>query len=74
MQFGMWEIIIIIALVLLVFGAGKIPRLMSDVAKGIKAFKHGMSEEEEAPKAKKTSGKKKPQKPSPSSKKKPKNK
>ena len=32
--------------VLILFGAGKIPRVMGDVAKGIKSFKSGMKEEE----------------------------
>jgi sec-independent protein translocase protein TatA len=38
-----WLVVLLIVLVL--FGAGKIPRLMGDMAKGIKAFKSGMKEE-----------------------------
>lgn len=44
MSVGPWQILLIIVVVLLLFGAGKIPRLMGDVAKGINAFKRGMKE------------------------------
>jgi sec-independent protein translocase protein TatA len=40
--------LVVLAIVLVLFGAGKIPRVMGDMAKGIKAFKSGMKEEEEA--------------------------
>jgi sec-independent protein translocase protein TatA len=40
--------LIVLAIVLVLFGAGKLPRMMGDFAKGIKAFKAGMKEEEEA--------------------------
>jgi sec-independent protein translocase protein TatA len=44
---GIWHWIIIIAVVALLFGGkGKISGLMGDLAKGIKAFKSGMKEEE----------------------------
>ena len=36
---GTWEIIIIVALLLIIFGRGKISELMGEVAKGIKSFK-----------------------------------
>ena len=38
--------LIVLVVVLLLFGRGKIPELMSDMAKGIKSFKRGMSEDE----------------------------
>ena len=41
MQIGFWQIAIVIALVVLLFGRGKISELMGDVAKGIKSFKKG---------------------------------
>jgi sec-independent protein translocase protein TatA len=44
----MWHWIIVIAVVLLLFGRGKISELMGDVAQGIKAFKKGMSDDEAA--------------------------
>ena len=43
---GPWEIVIILVIVLLLFGRGKIPQLMGDMARGIKSFKKGMSEED----------------------------
>lgn len=39
--------LIVLAIVLLVFGAGKIPQLMGDMAKGIKTFKKGIQDDEE---------------------------
>lgn len=42
---GGWEWLVILAIVLLIFGAGKLPSVMGDVAKGIKKFKSGMAEE-----------------------------
>ncbi len=45
-SFSIWHWLIVLAVVLLLFGRGKIPELMGDVAKGIKNFKKGMSEDE----------------------------
>ena len=45
---SIWHWIIVIAVVLLLFGRGKISELMGDVAQGIKAFKKGMSDDEVA--------------------------
>ena len=45
-SFSIWHWLIVLAVVLLLFGRGKIPELMGDVAKGIKSFKRGMAEEE----------------------------
>ncbi len=47
-SFSIWHWLIVLVVVLLLFGRGKIPELMGDVAKGIKSFKKGMSEEEAA--------------------------
>ncbi|MDA1284752.1 MAG: twin-arginine translocase TatA/TatE family subunit [Proteobacteria bacterium] len=44
--FSLWHWIIVLIIVLLLFGKGKIPSLMSDMAKGIKSFKKDMSDEE----------------------------
>ena len=44
---GPLGLIVILVVVLLLFGRGKIPALMGDVAKGIKSFKKGMKEEPE---------------------------
>ncbi|MEK9741661.1 MAG: twin-arginine translocase TatA/TatE family subunit [Pelagibacteraceae bacterium] len=47
MSIGFWQIVIVVALVVLLFGRGKISELMGDVAKGIKSFKKGMSSVED---------------------------
>ena len=44
MSIGFWQIAIVIVLVVLLFGRGKISSLMGDVAKGIKSFKKGMKD------------------------------
>jgi len=44
MSIGFWQIVIVVLLLVLLFGRGKISDLMGDVAKGIKSFKKGMSE------------------------------
>ena len=43
MSIGFWQIAIVVILVVLLFGRGKISGIMGDVAKGIKSFKKGMS-------------------------------
>ena len=48
-SFSMWHWLIVLAIVLLLFGRGKIPELMGDVAKGIKSFKKGMAEADDKP-------------------------
>ncbi|MFL5016113.1 MAG: twin-arginine translocase TatA/TatE family subunit [Rhizobium sp.] len=45
-SFGIYHWLIVLAVVLLLFGRGKIPELMGDVAKGIKSFKKGMTDED----------------------------
>ena len=44
-----WHWVVVLLVVVIVFGAGKIPRLMGDVAKGIKSFKAGLKDDETAP-------------------------
>ena len=44
MSIGFWQIAIVVVLVVLLFGRGKISSLMGDVAKGIKSFKKGMTD------------------------------
>ncbi len=46
MSIGIWQIAIVVVLVVLLFGRGKISDLMGDVAKGIKSFKKGMKDPE----------------------------
>lgn len=45
MGLSFWHIIIVVIVVVLLFGRGKISDLMGDVAKGIKSFKKGMSDD-----------------------------
>jgi sec-independent protein translocase protein TatA len=45
MGVSFWQIAVVVVLVVLLFGRGKISSLMGDVAKGIKSFKKGMSED-----------------------------
>jgi sec-independent protein translocase protein TatA len=47
---GPWEIFMILIVVLLLFGAGRLPTIMGDVAKGIKTFKSGLKDEDVAQK------------------------
>ena len=49
-SFSIWHWLIVLVVVLLLFGRGKIPELMGDMAKGIKSFKKGMTEDDDAPK------------------------
>ena len=47
--FSIWHWLIVLAVVLVLFGGGgKISRLMGDFGKGLKSFKKGMKEDEEA--------------------------
>ncbi|WP_421792150.1 twin-arginine translocase TatA/TatE family subunit [Hyphobacterium sp.] len=41
---GVWQILIIVVLVVLLFGAGRISGLMGEVAKGITSFRKGLKE------------------------------
>jgi sec-independent protein translocase protein TatA len=44
---GIWELVIIFLIILIVFGAGKIPRIAKDIGSGIKEFKKAISGESE---------------------------
>jgi sec-independent protein translocase protein TatA len=46
-SFSLMHWIVVLAIILILFGAGKLPRVMGDFAKGIKAFKAGMKDEED---------------------------
>ena len=45
-SFSIWHWIIVIGLILVLFGRGKVSELMGDVAKGIKSFKKGMADDD----------------------------
>lgn len=44
MSLGIWELLLILAIVLVVFGAGKLPKVMGDLGKGVTSFKKGLNE------------------------------
>lgn len=47
MGLSLSHLLLVLVVVLLVFGAGRLPTIMADLAKGLKAFKSGLKEEEE---------------------------
>jgi sec-independent protein translocase protein TatA len=49
MSISIWQILLVVLLVILLFGRGKISDLMGDVAKGIKSFRSGLKDDEETP-------------------------
>ena len=48
MRFGGWEIIIVLVIILLVFGPGRITKVAGEMGKSIKAFKDGLTEDKKA--------------------------
>lgn len=48
-SFSIWHWLVVGIIVLLLFGKGRFSGMMGDVAKGIKEFKKGMTEEDEEP-------------------------
>jgi sec-independent protein translocase protein TatA len=53
MSLGFGEILVILLVILIVFGAGKLPKVMGDLGKGIKSFKEGMDSDDKKPEEKK---------------------
>ena len=56
MGIGVWQVVLVLVIVLIIFGAGKLPKVMGDVAKGVKNFKSGMAEEPEGSKKESVTG------------------
>ena len=54
-RIGPTELIIILFIILVIFGAGKLPEIGGAIGKGIRAFKRGQSEEQESVKEKEES-------------------
>ena len=52
MGFSIWHLLVILVIVVLMFGAGRVPGLMGDLGKGVKAFKRGLAEAKDEPPAK----------------------
>ena len=46
-RFGVWEIVLILVIILIVFGVGKLPQVGSALGKGLRAFKKGQTGEDE---------------------------
>ena len=55
MNIGPWQIILVLVIVLIIFGAGKLPGVMSDLAKGVKSFRAGLKEDKKNNKKSKNS-------------------
>lgn len=49
-SFSLWHWLLVLVVILIVFGAGKLPKVAGDLASGIKNFRKGMKEETETPK------------------------
>ncbi len=49
MGLSVWHVVVVLVVVLILFGAGKLPQVMGDVAKGIKNFKAGVSDDDDKP-------------------------
>jgi len=52
-KFGIWEIVLILVIILIVFGVGKLPQVGNAIGKGLRAFKRGQSGEEDEEKVEK---------------------
>jgi sec-independent protein translocase protein TatA len=48
MGLSFWHILIVLLVVLIIFGAGRLPQVMGDLGKGIKSFKAGLSSDDKA--------------------------
>ena len=48
-EFSIWHWLIVLLVVMLLFGSGKVSGLMGDFAKGIKSFKKNMADDDQAP-------------------------
>ena len=52
MSLGIGQVLILLIIVFVIFGAGKLPKVMGDLAKGLRSFKDGMNEDKNSPKDK----------------------
>ena len=58
MSIGVGELLLILVIVFVLFGAGKLPQVMNDIGKGIKGLKKGLKDEETAKNSNETTDKK----------------
>lgn len=47
MSIGIWQLLLIVLIVFVIFGAGKLPRVMGDIGKGVRSMRDGLKAEEE---------------------------
>lgn len=57
MSLGIGELLLILVIVFVVFGAGKLPQVMGDIGKGVKSLKQGLKDEKSAAKSEENSNK-----------------
>lgn len=48
MSIGIWQLVLILLIVFVVFGAGKLPRVMGDIGKGVRSLKDGLKESDKS--------------------------
>lgn len=59
MSIGIWQLLLILVIVFVLFGAGKLPRVMGDIGKGIRSMREGLKSDN-ADSAKQIDDQKKP--------------
>ncbi len=47
MGISIWQLLLILAIVFILFGAGKLPRVMGDLGKGVRSLKKGLKEDDD---------------------------
>lgn len=47
MSLGIWQLVLILMVVFVIFGAGKLPKVMGDLGKGVRSLREGLKGEEE---------------------------
>ncbi len=48
MSIGIWQVLLILVIVLIIFGSGKLPRVMEDLARGFRSFRNGLNDQDSA--------------------------
>lgn len=49
MSIGIWQLVLILLIVFVIFGAGKLPRVMGDVGRGVRSLREGLKQDETKP-------------------------
>lgn len=53
MSIGIWQLVLILLIVFVIFGAGKLPRVMGDIGKGVRSLRDGLKEGDKDPEVQK---------------------